>query len=137
MDLHFAIELKASGIESEVADLLLKYGMEKKTVVTSFNAEYIRKIKEYASSLRVGFLTKSIDKDVTDMLIEMGADEICPYGAELTREDVARLHRIGFNVRAWGISDESVMKRVFDIGADGMTVNFPDKLTEYVNEQRK
>ena len=44
-------------------------------------------------------------------------------------------HRMGFNVRAWGVSNETVMGQVYDAGADGMTVNFPDKLTAYIAEQ--
>jgi glycerophosphoryl diester phosphodiesterase len=35
-------------------------------------------------------------------------------------------------VRAWGISNEEIMKHVYDIGADGMTVNFPDRLVKYI-----
>ena len=47
------------------------------------------------------------------------------------------LHRLGFNVRAWGISDEATMKQVYDAGADGMTVNFPDKLLQYIAQKNE
>ena len=39
---------------------------------------------------------------------------------------------MGFNVRAWGVYNEELMKQAYDSGCDGMTVNFPDKLTEYM-----
>ena len=29
------------------------------------------------------------------------------------------------------------MKRVYDAGVNGMTVNFPDKLKEYIREKKK
>jgi glycerophosphoryl diester phosphodiesterase len=38
-------------------------------------------------------------------------------------------------VRSWDIKNTDVMKAVCEAGADGMTVNFPDKLTEYIKEQ--
>ncbi len=132
-DITFAIELKDDGIEEEVADLIFKYGIEKKTVVTAFEMERIRKIKEYAPTLRTGFLTSRTDDELTKELIAIGADEICPKGSNVTAENVEAWHRLGFNVRAWGISDEEIMKQVYDAGANGMTVNFPDALLQYTS----
>ena len=43
----------------------------------------------------------------------------------------------GFNVRAWGVKDEELMRNVYDCMADGMTVNFPDKLTNYIQSCRE
>ncbi len=42
------------------------------------------------------------------------------------------MHDEGFIVRAWGVRDEGGMRRVVEAGADGMTVNFPDKLLSFV-----
>ena len=134
-DITFAIELKDNDIEKEVADLIFKYGVEKKTVVTAFELERIRKIKEYAPTLRTGYLTNLLNDEVINELIKIGADEYCPYSQTVTAETAAMLHRLGFNVRAWGISDEATMKQVYDAGADGMTVNFPDKLLQYIAEK--
>ncbi|MBQ8388378.1 MAG: MBL fold metallo-hydrolase [Clostridia bacterium] len=131
-ELTFAIELKGAGVEEETAELLRKYGMEKKTFVTSFNLEYIRKFKEYAPEFRVGYLTKEIDGELLSELRALGVDELCPKASEITPEKVRAWHRAGFNVRAWGVDSEETMRRVYDSGANGMTVNFPDKLTEYI-----
>ena len=49
----------------------------------------------------------------------------------MTRELVDKLHREGFRVRAWGVTNEELMRNVVDCGGDGMTVNFPDKLVAY------
>jgi len=111
---------------------LRKYGMEEKTFVTSFNLEYIRKFKEYAPEFRVGYLTKEIDGELLSELRALGVDELCPKASEITPERVRAWHRAGFNVRAWGVDSEETMRRVYDSGANGMTVNFPDKLTEYI-----
>lgn len=141
-DITFAIELKVTGIEREVRDAIYKWGVQDKVVVTSFIFDAIAEMKRVAPELRVGFLTKlfrdpAIDSIVTDAseevikkLLDMGAYEICPKGSDITAERVAYWHSLGLGVRAWGISDTDVMKRVYEAGVDGMTVNFPDKLTE-------
>ena len=136
-DLTFAIELKAEGIEAEVADLIRKYGIVKKTVVTSFQIDYIRNIKAYAPEIRIGLLTKEITDEMVAELVAMRADEYCPQAKYVTKEQVERLHREGFRVRAWGVKDEELMKHAVDCGCDGMTVNFPDKLVAYLAETHK
>ena len=45
---------------------------------------------------------------------------------------VQHLHAEGFRVRAWGVAHEALMRQVVEAGADGMTVNFPDKLLAYM-----
>ena len=136
-DITFAIELKVGGCEKEVADMIFKYKIENKTVVTSFNLDYVRIFKEYAPSILVGYLTESADESVIKALKDIGAEEICPCGKKLRKEDVDLWHSLGFNVRAWGIANEDVMKKVYDMGVDGMTVNFPDALIDYVSKSSK
>ena len=135
-ELTFAIEIKGEGCEEGVADLIFKYGLEQKCTVTSFKFEYIKKIKEIAPLLRVGHLTSKLDDETVERLIEIDADEYCPRGRNLTREWVEKLRRYGFNVRAWGVENEEMMRDLYDMGVDGMTVNFPDKLTEYIQSKR-
>lgn len=134
-DLTFAIELKGHGVEEDVADMIFKYGYEKKTVVTSFHLDYIKKIKAYSPTLKIGHLTKDVSDEATAELLAIGCDEICPEAKDITPERVEKWHSLGFNVRAWGVYNEGLMKATYDAGADGMTVNFPDKLVAYIKEK--
>lgn len=129
----FAIELKVPNIEEKVINLLNKYNMKNKTVITSFEFENIKRAKTYDKNIRTGYLTTDISDNTIQKLLETGVDEICPKASDITVENVNKFHRLGLNVRAWGVSDEILMKHVYNCGADGMTVNFPDKLTAYIN----
>ena len=145
-DITFAIELKVTGIEREVAAMIHKHGVADKVIVTSFIFDAIAEMKRVAPELRIGYLTKltrktedgsivDIADEIVSKVIALGAYEICPKGSDITAERVAEWKRLGLGVRAWGISDTDIMKKVYDAGADGMTVNFPDKLTEYIGEK--
>ncbi len=134
-DITFAIELKGPGVEKGTADLIRKYNMERKVVVTSFEFDYIKRIKEYAPELRVGYLTGDADDEIIARLKAIKADEICPKAVNITAEKVDAWHREGFRVRAWGVGNEELMKKAYDAGVDGMTVNFPDKLSAYIKEE--
>ena len=133
-DIVFAIELKGPGVEEETADLLRKYNMLEKTVVTSFNPEYLEKFRAYAPEFETGCLCgesegRPINAQLEKKLLELGITEICPDVEEMTEELVTRWHSMGLRVRAWGVRDEELMRHAYACGADGMTVNFPDKLT--------
>ena len=66
---------------------------------------------------------------------QIGAEQFCPEAPDVTAETVARWHTEGFEVRAWGVKDEILMRQVYDAGAEGMTVNFPDKLASYMAQK--
>ena len=133
-DLTFAIELKVAGVEEDTAALIYKYGLEDRVVVTSFEFDYIKKMKGVAPELRVGYLTSSTDKEPTDKVLSIGAYEICPKAQTLTKELVDEWHSLGLGVRAWGIYNTELMQMAYELGVDGMTVNFPDKLVELMNK---
>ena len=135
-DITFAIELKADGIEKEVADLIFRYGIAEKTVVTAFELHRLENVKAYAPALRVGYLADAVDDALVDKLVAMNAAEICPHGRDVTPEHVKEWHARGLSVRAWGLADEEIMKTVYDAGANGMTVNFPDLLLRYIAEKK-
>lgn len=135
-DMMFAIELKARGTAGPTADLIRAYHLEQKVVITSFYYDELCAMREYAPELKTGYLTVKIPDELLADMRERGIDEICPMGANVTPELVEKWHHMGFNVRAWGISDENIMKAVYDAGVDGMTVNFPDKLQAYINDEQ-
>ena len=132
-DITFAIELKGPGVEKDTADLLRKYGLEKKAIITSFKLDYIKNFIAYAPEFEFGLLTKEVTPEIEAELLSMGATEICPLATTLTAEDVARWHSMGLRVRAWGVKDEEIMKFACNTGVDGMTCNFPDKLYDYIH----
>lgn len=129
--LTFAIELKTD-VAKETADMLRKYNMQEKTVVTSFNFNYIKEFKKYAPEFKIGWLVKEINHKVIADLLEIGGEEICPKAELLTEETVKDFHAKGLNVRAWGVFNTDIMEHTVNCGADGMTVNFPDKLSKFL-----
>lgn len=132
-DITFAIELKQKNIEREVAEVLRRFDMQKKTVVTSFHLDYLKRFKEAAPEFRTGWLVKKVDETVLTELAAAGCDQLCPPADLVTSEAVREWRAEGFDIRAWGVTRDT-MKQVYDAGANGMTVNFPDVLLQYIKE---
>lgn len=132
LELTFAIELKQPFTEADTVAMLEKYGMKDKTVITSFQLECLMRARACTPDYRMGYLTMDINPLTLPVMDTIGIQEVCPEAPLVTPALVEELHGKGYSVRAWGVSNEALMKAVYDAGADGMTVNFPDKLTEYI-----
>lgn len=139
MDLTFAIELKGKGVEEKTAALIEKYGVQDKCIVTSFRFAYLENMHAIDPRQRLGYLAEKgeITQELLDKMLSMGFYEICPCAEDATAENVRAWHEMGLNVRAWGVTNEELMRQAYDNGVDGMTVNFPDKLVAYRAEKEK
>ena len=136
-DIHFAIELKGAGVEEETLAMVKEFGLMEKTTFTSFHFEYLRKVKELDPVARIGWLTSSIDDETINRLLEIGGEEIAPKAEVVTAELMKNWRKSGLGVRAWGVSNVSLMKKMCQMGVDGMTVNFPDRLSQYLHTLTK
>ena len=130
-DLHFAIELKGADVEAEALAMVKQFGLLHKTTFTSFQFAYLQKVKELDASARIGYLTMASDETETQRLLDIGGEEIAPMADSVTPEKMAYWRNKGLGVRAWGVTSIELMKRMCDLGVDGMTVNFPDRLFQY------
>jgi len=92
----------------------------------------LEETRAYAPELPAGWLVPEATDAVVKEARAMGLSQLCPKASTVTVEVVRRLHAEGFVVRAWGVATEDLMRQVVDAGADGMTVNFPDKLIAHL-----
>jgi glycerophosphoryl diester phosphodiesterase len=133
---HIHTELKgsAAGLAQSVVDLIRRCGMTSQVTVTSFQKARLEEVRAYATELPTGWLVEKADDATIAQARAMGLTQLCPHADAVTPQLVQRLHSYGFCVRAWAVKTEEQMRRVVQAGADGMTVNFPDKLIAYLKE---
>lgn len=132
-DIKFAIELKGADVEGETLEMVKEFGMMDKTTFTSFQYGHIQKIKELDPAARVGWLTSSIDDEAIESLLKIRGEEFAPKAELVTEAFMEKCRKMGLGVRAWGVSNVALMKKMCVLGVDGMTVNFPDRLQEYLH----
>jgi glycerophosphoryl diester phosphodiesterase len=105
--------------------------------VTSFQYQRLADIRAYAPELPTGWLVNEVSDLTITQAEALGLTQICPQANTVTPALVRRLHAEGFVVRAWGVANEALMRQVVDAGADGMTVNFPDRLLASLQGQSR
>lgn len=130
--LHTELKGRAPHLASGTADLVRQYDMVDHVTVTSFQYPRLAEIRAYAPELPTGWLVSEVSDATIAQAHALGLTQICPRADTVTPALVHRLHAEGFVVRAWGVANEALMRQVVDAGADGMTVNFPDRLLAYL-----
>ena len=139
-DLNFHIEIKAReapGLASRTCDLVRGYGVVNTTTITSFDKQWLVETRKYAPEIPAGWLVplgpgSPWKDDIIEQALEEGFSQVCPRAELISTRLVNTLHSNGFEVRCHGVFNENLMIRVINSGADGMTVNFPDKLRQYL-----
>ncbi|MFQ6029478.1 MAG: glycerophosphodiester phosphodiesterase [Dehalococcoidia bacterium] len=132
--LYFHLEIKGcrAGLTERTVDLVRGYGLSGSVTITSFDKTRLKEVRAYAPQLPAGWLVGECDDAVLDQAEVLGLSMLCPRADLVTPDLVTRLRSRGFVIRAWGVATEELMRSVVDAGADGMTINFPDKLTAYL-----
>lgn len=130
-DLTFAIELKVEGIEKETLEIINKYKKHDNIYITSFLYEALQNIRNIDNKIKLSWLiNEEINNNNIDKLLKINGNQICPEACLVTEEGIKLAKKNNLGVRLWGISTEEIMKKVCNLDIEGMTVNFPDKLTK-------
>jgi glycerophosphoryl diester phosphodiesterase len=131
--IHTEIKGRSTYLSERTADLVRQHGMIDQVTITSFQKARLEEIRAYAPELPTGWLLAEASDAVVAQARTIGVRQICPRADTVTTEMVSRLQAEGFAVRAWGVATEALMRQVVRSGADGATVNFPDKLLAYLS----
>jgi glycerophosphoryl diester phosphodiesterase len=131
--IHTEIKGRSTYLSHRTADLVQQHGMGDQVTITSFQKARLEETRAYAPQLATGWLVPEVGDAVLTQARNIGLRQICPRANMVTADLVNRLHAEGFVVRAWGVATEALMQQVVHAGADGMTVNFPDKLIAYLS----
>ena len=125
-ELTLAIELKEYGIAAEVIDMIDRYGVRDKVIITSFKYEELVAAREYDKNIRLGLLYwGATDADRIEKLKKINAYQACPKALDLTEDELKLIYKNGFECRAWGISDTEIMKKATDMGPTAFSMASP------------
>lgn len=127
--LTFAIELKQEGIERDTLNIIKKYATHDDIYITSFNFNALKNVRMIDSNIKLSWLIEEkININNINKLLEINGTQICPNAENISLDAIELAAKNGLSVRLWGVFNEDIMKKVFNLNIDGMTVNFPDKL---------
>ena len=131
LDLVTNIELKTGvnqypGIEKKVWELILKFGLEKKVIISSFNHFSVMRMKEIAPDLKYGFLSEDWIIDAGKYVSQHGIQCYHPRFNNLVPEVIDELKSHNLEINTWTVNTEDEMRYLISHGVDGIIGNYPD-----------
>jgi glycerophosphoryl diester phosphodiesterase len=139
--MRFNIEPKQSvpSITAPLCRLIREYGMTDKVMVASFSGavlvEFRRECPEVATSAATGEVANflalqraGLASSYSPAMQALQVPERAGGFSVLTRDFVEAAHGRGLRVHVWTVNDEADMRRLFELGVDGIMTDYPDRL---------
>lgn len=119
------------GLEKKVIEKVYEFNMEQNVIISSFNHYSMIGIKQIDSKIKTGLLCQAILYKVDEYVELVGADAIHPfYPTVMDKNIVADIKKKGLRINAYTVNEESHMKRLIELGIDGIITNYPDRLNK-------
>ena len=152
--MRFNVEVKVSEdfTEEELAGsvealkkAVLKNDVAKRTTVQSFRLELLPMVKEHLPDVALAALFEPTPEqeeqlkkgsaangmDILDTAKELGVDIISPYFGYVSSSFLAKAKSLSLKVIPWTVNRPEDMKRLLELGVDGLITDYPDRLTQF------
>ncbi|WP_299473142.1 glycerophosphodiester phosphodiesterase family protein [uncultured Roseibium sp.] len=134
-----------------ILPLVEKSHLAERIIVSSFDWRVLHAFRQAAPEIPLGYLTYqnledpeddaniydnspwmdglewSSSKRLPDLVKEAGGTVWSPYFSELTQDDLDLAHRLGLVVNVWTVNSVEDMKRMKDMGVDGVITDYPTR----------
>lgn len=113
--------------------------MRERVIVSSFDLRTIDRVHELEPSLRTAWLV--VDHPQPARLVERAAAGghagIHPVAGMVDADLVAAAHAAGLFVNVWTVDDPDEIRRLAELGVDGIVTNVPDIAREALRSSRR
>ncbi len=140
-DILINIELKTGifpypGIEQATYDMIQKYDMHDKVVISSFGHASVMKMKEIDPTIKCGFLTETGILNVGEYIQSHGIECYHPFFAMLVNPDLVKdIRSHGLEINTWTVNEEPYMEMLMEMGVEGIIGNYPDRVKKVLERK--
>jgi glycerophosphoryl diester phosphodiesterase len=117
------------GLEATAVAAVARRGLLARTLFSSFEDAYLEGLRrESAETRRALLLEPRFAERPLERARAVGAEAINPWIGLATRELVEAAHGEGLAVYVYTVNREADMRRLLDLGVDGLFTDYPDRL---------
>lgn len=119
-------------IEERVLFLIEKYNVKKRTTISSFNHNTIKRVRDLDSNINLGWLTKRAIANIDQFLKQIGANQIHINKRLLFSKMIRTIINNQIPFRVYTVNQISFLKRSMQLNAEGIFTDIPDKMKKYI-----
>ncbi len=118
-----------------VAPIIERHHMASRVILESFDDRTLIAMRKRLPKVRLALLTSDNHLDFVAAAKSCHCEIISPDQDWITKDDIARLHKIGVQVVPWTVNEEKDWARMIDIGADAIISDYPEDLIAYLKKR--
>jgi glycerophosphoryl diester phosphodiesterase len=122
------VEIKGSGIERAVLDVLAEYPAVT-WAISSFDWDTLRTVRQLDQAAEVWPLADGADHDLLAIADELASPAVSLFTGAYTADAAARLSDAGLGVMVWTVNDPHEARRVADLGAFALCTDDPGRIS--------
>lgn len=124
---------KNNDLVKKVVEEINKYGIVKNSIVSCFDPECVRMVKEFDSNVKTALLYENdeLGREIMNFGVakyckQLNVDAAHPHRKLITYNDVVELHNLGMAVNPWTVNLEEEIIRLTEWGCDALISDVPD-----------
>jgi len=121
------VELKESGYEKKVLDVIRNEKMEDRTIIVSFHEEALARVRNLSGSIEIGLIYAKFRNPLKTAL-KLNAQYLVPLYRFVHTKDVENAHKNNLKVIVWTINTKEEARELIAKGVDGIASDKPDIL---------
>lgn len=132
-------DLHSHGEERAVAQLIDRFSLHQRCVVSSFNPLVLWRLQRQDSRLVLAYLYRPQSHWYLRHLAAtwwLRLRALHPHHRLVTPDRVAAAHRQGLQVNTWTVNDEADLARVVACGVDGIVTDYPARVVAWLDARQ-
>lgn len=113
--------------ELAILDLIIERGLEERVIIQSFDHRSVWAVRQVNNNVRLAALTSRIRPQLAEYAAN-GANIWSPRFSDVTPQRLAEAHEVGLRVVPWTVNETADMRRLVEMGVDGIISDRPDLL---------
>ena len=119
------VELKETGYERDVLDIIRKEKLEDRVIVVSFHEEALAHVRELDKKIETGLIYTKFKKPI-DAALKLNAQYLVPLYRFVHRRDIAKAHKSNLKVIVWTVNTIIEVQNFIAKDVDGIATDKPD-----------
>ncbi len=128
------IELKVSGLEAIVTDLLRKHAPVRGFTISSFLPEVLRDIHESDTTIPLGLICET--QAELSRWPQLPVEYVIPHRALVGKVLIDEMKAAGKKILVWTVNATVDMKRISKWGVDGIISDHPKRLVRALGQEK-
>ena len=125
------VELKETGYEKKILDMIRKERLENNVIIVSFLAECLTQVRSLNKDIQTGLIYTKLRNPV-EAAQKLGAQYLVPLYRFIHKKDVEKAHKYNLKVIAWTINTKEEAIKYIAKGVDGIASDKPDIFKDIV-----